>query len=184
MEDNNEDEYINDDCIIEDENYRNFKSILLCPLCNKILKNPMMCMNCQTNFCKKCLYKWCEDYVKCPNKKCGNPNYKENTDKLALLSLIKYRCNNCKSEVKYNDVQSHLDSGCEKIENECRLSEIIYKKKKLKKLNPEEIKAIKDNKKTINYITSKQNSNNLILLFILVISLGVVNVGKSSLINT
>ena len=32
-------------------------------ICNKILKNPMMCMNCQTNFCKKCLYKWCEDYV-------------------------------------------------------------------------------------------------------------------------
>lgn len=157
MEDNNTDEYINDDCLIEDENYLAFKSLILCQLCKKILKNPMICINCQNSFCKKCLDNWCENYAKCP-KNCQNPNYQKNTDKLALLSLIKYKCRNCKSEVKYNDVQSHLNSGCGKIENECKLSEIIYKKKKLKKLTDDEIKAIKDNKKEINYITSKQYS--------------------------
>ena len=152
---NNEDEYINDDCLIKDENYLTFKPLIICNICNQILKNPMMCVKCQSNFCKTCIEKWSENYAKCP-KNCENPNYKKNNDKIALLSLLKFKCKNCKSEVKYNDVQSHLNEGCSKNENENKLSKIIYKKKKLKKLSNDEIKNLKNNNKQINHLTSKK----------------------------
>lgn len=155
MGDNNGDDYINDECIIEDENYLTFKPLMTCQLCNKILKNPMMCLNCQTNFCEKCIEKWSDDFDKCP-KNCEHPNYKPSKDKLALLSMIKYKCKNCKREIKYNDVESHLKLGCGKKQEEDRLCDIIYKKKKLKKLTNDEIKAVKDKKKEINHLTSKK----------------------------
>ena len=114
----------------------------------------MICTQCQGNFCKNCIDNWSENYAKCP-KHCENPIYKKNSDKLALLSMLKYKCKNCKSEVKYNDVQSHLEQGCKKRNNESRLIEEICKKKKLKKLSDEEINEIKKNNKQINNITSK-----------------------------
>lgn len=50
---NNWNEYIDDDCLIQDENYLTFKPLMECFICKKILKNPVMCSNCQSNFCKK-----------------------------------------------------------------------------------------------------------------------------------
>ena len=154
MENIKEDEYIDDDCLIKDENFLTFKPIMLCNICNKLLKNPMICIQCQSSFCKKCIDNWSENYSKCP-KNCQNPTYKKNSDKLALLSMLKYKCKNCKSEVKYNDVQSHLEKGCKKRDNESRLIEEITKKKKLKKLSEEEINQIRKKNKQINNITSK-----------------------------
>ena len=154
MEDNNGDDYINDDCIIEDENFLTFKPLIMCGLCNKILKKPKMCLKCQTNFCEKCIEKWSDDFEKCP-KNCENPDYQPNKDKLAILSMIKFKCKNCKREIKYNDVESHLKLGCGKKQEEDRLCNIIYKKKKLKKLTNDEIKAVKEKGKEINHLTSK-----------------------------
>ena len=154
MENIKEDEFFDDDCLIKDENYLTFKPIMLCNICNKILKNPMMCTQCQGSFCKKCIDHWSENYAKCP-KNCQNPTYKKNNDKLALLSMLKYKCKNCKSEIKYNDVQSHIGHGCKKRDNESKLIEEICKKKKLKKLSDEEINEIKRDNKQINNITSK-----------------------------
>ena len=149
-------EYIDDDCLIQDENYLTFKPLMDCFICKKILKNPVMCSNCQSNFCKKCIENWSDEHSKCPNN-CENSEYKTNQDKMALLSILKFKCKNCKSEVKYNDVKSHVDSGCGKLERESKLCEIIYKKKKLKKLTSEEVKKAKEKNEEINYITSKNN---------------------------
>ena len=154
MDNNPNEEYIDDDCLIKDENYLTFKSLMECFICKKILKNPMICLNCQTNFCKNCIEKWCEDFSKCP-KNCEEPKYKVNNDKLALLSMLKFKCRNCKNEIKYNEIKSHLDLGCGKNIEENRLCDVIYKKKKLKKLTSEEIKSVTGQNKEINYITSK-----------------------------
>ena len=70
--------------------------------------------------------------------------------------MIKYKCKNCKREIKYNDVESHLKLGCCKKQEEDRLCDIIYKKKKLKKLTNDEIKAVKDKKKEINHLKNKK----------------------------
>ena len=155
MENSLNEEYIDDDCLIEDENFLTFKPLMECSICKKILKKPMICLNCQANFCEKCIEKWGEDHSKCPNN-CENPNYKINSDKIALLSMLKFKCRNCKNEIKYNDVQSHLDLGCGKNIQEARLCDVFYKKKKLKKLSSAEVKNAREKNKEINYITSKK----------------------------
>ena len=72
-----------------------------------------------------------------------------------ILSLLKFRCQNCKEEIKYNDVQAHLNSGCEANLNSCRLVDSIYIKKKLIKLKDEEIHNIADMGNKINHLSSK-----------------------------
>lgn len=154
MEKNNNNLYIDDDCVIKDENYIMIKSLILCEICNKILKNPMMCKLCQKSFCKDCIEKWEDNYAKCPSK-CDNPIYIKNNDKLAILSLLKFICKNCKEEVKYNDIQTHLNSDCNKNENQSKLCDILYKKKRLKSLTKEDMYFIKQRKQKITYLRSK-----------------------------
>ena len=48
-------EYFSDDCIIEDSLYIAVKDLLICPLCNKIFKEPYICNECLNAYCKKCL---------------------------------------------------------------------------------------------------------------------------------
>ena len=153
MEENNENEYFCDECIIQDANFLAFNSLMKCHICNKILKNPMMCVNCQGIFCKKCIEKWQEKNEKCPNN-CNQPNYAQNKDKIALLSMIKYKCKNCKEIVNYYDVDYHLGLKCGNAK-ENRLVDIIYKKRKLNRLTDDEVKQIKESKIPINYLTSK-----------------------------
>ena len=90
-------EFITDDCIIEDETYLKSKNTLKCSICKKILKNPMQCNNCQRVFCKECMKIILKE--KCPNG-CKKPNYRANEDKLVMLSLLKFLCNNCKEEIR------------------------------------------------------------------------------------
>ena len=102
---------------------------------------------------KVCIYTVKKE-KKCPNK-CKKPKYVECVDKKVILSLLQFRCQNCKEEIKYNDVQKHLDSGCETNLNTARLVDSIYVKKKLKKLTKEEINNIALNGKKVNHLSSK-----------------------------
>ena len=156
-------DFLTDDCIIEDEVYAGIKDIIKCKYCFKILKEPMICRDCQNVYCKACIDKK-------PNIcKCKNPDYVPSIDKKAVLSMLKYRCKNCKKEVKYNEVESHLNKGCKKNLTETKLIEQIYKKKKLKKLSYDEIGEITNKGQKINHLSSKKlflfififvNSNN------------------------
>ena len=145
-------EFITEDCIIEDETFSKFKNTLKCSICKKILKNPMQCNKCQRVFCKECIENYPKSKKKCPNG-CKKPNYRANEDKLAMLSLLKFLCNNCKEEISYNDVESHLNRGCITNLSTCTLFDEIYAKKKLKKIKKNEIKNL--NQKNINYLSSK-----------------------------
>lgn len=155
MEENKKNQFFTEDCIIKDEYYNSFKKVILCKICFKILKEPMMCTQCQVNYCKNCIEDWSKDHSRCPQD-CEIPNYIKNIDKESIISNLKYRCNNCQEEVKYSQIESHLSKGCEKNENSLRLSESIYKKKKLIKLTEQDIKKLKQNKEEINYLTSKK----------------------------
>ena len=146
--------YITDDDVIEDESYSRIKDLIKCKLCNKILKKPMICKNCQSYFCKVCLDKWRKNEEDCPND-CINPSYSLSMDKEALLSMLKFLCQNCKQEIRYSDVESHLKAGCEKNLNQCKLFDAIYKKKKLKKLRQDEISKITRENKKVNHLSSK-----------------------------
>ena len=149
-------DYITDECIIEDDIYAGIKDLIKCPLCSKIYKEPMRCKECQNNYCKNCIENWLkkENIAPC---NCINPVYVQNIDKNGVLSLIKFRCKHCKEEIKYNDVESHLNSGCITSRTESKLIESIYKKKKLRKLTYKEIEEIRNKGHKINHISSKKN---------------------------
>lgn len=142
-------EYFSEDCIVEDELFRSLKSLLICPKCNKIYNNPMMCQNCQKIYCHKCID---NTDKKCLNNE--NHNFVKSLSKNELLSKIKYRCKNCSEIVIQSDIHSHLEKNCiyqEKIEK--KLSETFLTKKKLLKLTSKEMET--KNQNDITYFTSK-----------------------------
>lgn len=143
--------YITDDCVIKDETYFGFQNLVKCDICQKILKDPMMCKNCQKVFCKSCI----EREKSCPNKNCMENEFVESKDKKVMLSMLKFLCSNCKEEIKYEDVEKHLSSGCKKRENELRLSDSFYKRKALKKLTPEEIAEARNKGHKIYQLSGK-----------------------------
>ena len=148
-------DFITDDCIIQDDVYSGIKDIIKCKLCSKILKEPMICRECQNVYCKTCIDKSANKKKICPN--CQNPDYVPSIDKKTVLSMLKFRCKNCKNEIKYNDVESHLNTGCKKNVTENKLIEQIYKKKELKKLTPDEIEEVRNKGHKINHLSSKNN---------------------------
>ena len=143
--------YITDDCVIKDETYYGFINLVKCDICQKILKDPMMCKNCQKVFCKSCI----EKEKTCLNKNCIQSEFVKSIDKKAILNMLKFLCSNCKEEIKYEDVEMHLSSGCKKRENELRLSDCLYKKKELKKLTSEEVAEARDKGHKIYQLSGK-----------------------------
>ena len=144
--------YFSDDCIVENSYYNTLKNLLICPICNKLYKEPLMCSGCQKVYCKKCLTEYL-DKNKCPNN-CQNCNYAKSIIKNEMLSKIVYKCKNCSKEVKQNDINAHLESNCQPdLEKRKTLKEIYQTKKEIVKLSPKEMSKI--DKNTINHFTSK-----------------------------
>ena len=100
--------YINDNTIVKNDLYSVFQDLISCPICSNILINPLMCMNCQNVYCKKCIDEWSKKDNKCPNR-CENPNFKKSIEKNNILSKLKFKCNKCEKEILYDDVQKHAD---------------------------------------------------------------------------
>ena len=50
--------YINDNLVIKNIIYNEFKGSITCPICLKILINPFMCTNCQNVYCNNCIDQW------------------------------------------------------------------------------------------------------------------------------
>ena len=146
------DEYFSDDCIIQNSFYLAIKDLLICSLCNKILKDPYMCDECQNVYCKKCLENYSQLKI-CPNEN-KESKFISSITKKELLSKLKYRCKNCLKEVNQIDIKSHLEANCkhnEIKEKEKTLAEMIQNRKELIKLSKEETK----DKEIDNEITSK-----------------------------
>ena len=101
-------EYINKNTIIENEIYIAFKESVTCPLCLNILINPVMCMNCQKNFCKRCIDSYSQKNSKCPNE-CSEPKYQISLGKNEILSKLKFKCKKCETQFQYDEAQKHND---------------------------------------------------------------------------
>ena len=50
--------YINNKTLVDNQLNNALKSSVICPLCENILINPIMCMSCQNVYCKKCIEAW------------------------------------------------------------------------------------------------------------------------------
>ena len=155
--------YIDDDCLIEDEVYNAIKDTIKCQYCHQILKNPVMCNICCEAFCNNCVKKMQKD--KKNRHKCKRAKYIKNQNIIKTMGKLKYLCKNCKNEIKQEDIENHLKDGCERNVNPSKLMDCIFRKKLLTKLNKEELKKLKDEKKKIHHITSKIFIINNIICF-------------------
>ena len=140
--------YININTIIEDSIYDIFKNSIICPLCNNILIDPMMCMKCQNAYCKKCIDDWNKNNEKCP-KGCEAPNYSKSIGKNDILSKLKFRCVGCGEEIEYDNAEKHHESCCPGVnfDNSTKIP-------RLKRLNSTQTNKLKKEGKEMTYITS------------------------------
>ena len=152
-EKNDEDNYFDLDNPIEDEYYKGIKKLIKCNNCGKIIKDPMMCKECQAAFCKKCT-----EEINVQHK-CKNPSFVENMSASFLLKSLKYLCQNCKVEVKQEQIEKHLEEGCVLNDKPTKLYDEIFRKKQLETVTNDEIKKLPEEKKDVNHITCKISFN-------------------------
>ena len=151
-------EYINIHTLIEDEISKMFKNSVICPLCFNILIDPIICMKCQKVFCKKCIDDWRKKNEKCPNPNCKSPNYQVCIGKKEILSILKFKCLKCGSQILYFDAKNHHNICCpEQISSELMESEqdneIILQK--MEKISFEEVESLKRKGIKLKILTSK-----------------------------
>ena len=140
--------YFSDDCVVKNDLYNQIKDLIICPLCKKIYKEPLMCSKCQNAYCQECLEKF-SGITSCPNK-CNNSKFSKSISKNEFLSKLKFRCNNCGEDILQSDINIHLESNCHpKIEKKNKNKN----KKTLIKVSKEEMKDI--GKSSLNRFTSK-----------------------------
>ena len=106
-------DYFSDDCIVKDNFFISIEDLLKCPLCNKILKEPYMCKDCQSVYCKKCLENG--EYI--------IPLY----DKNELTKEIEYKCpskhENIKNDIIYMKIDENLKLKLKHCKNHKKNSE-------------------------------------------------------------
>ena len=116
--------YINEKTIIKDEVYNLFKDDIKCPNCKKIMIDPVMCLSCQTKFCKNCQKKLKKNRKNCP-KKCHSPIINDVILKNNCITKFKFKCiKGCGKEISFDNIISHYNSDCKK-----KKIKIIDKKK-------------------------------------------------------
>ena len=152
-------EYINDDTVIEDEVYNEFKDFVTCSLCLCILKDPVMCMKCQNVFCRSCANDWAKKDDKCPNR-CPNPNYQKCRAKNEILSKFKFKCPSCGLILKYNDTKEHKSKCCAELLQQYEIIDNFKETptpsdEKIGRLSRDEIVKLNKNGNTVSYINSK-----------------------------
>ena len=58
----------NENNIVKNEVYELFKDTIICPVCNSLMFDPVICLNCKITFCKKCSKELKEKGENCPKK--------------------------------------------------------------------------------------------------------------------
>lgn len=137
--------------IINIEEYKVIEQIVTCSICCSILIKPVQCIECENCFCLDCINDWKKKSDTCPFK-CENTKYKESKLAKRILGIIKIKCKNgCGENINYNDIQSHYDEKCPKID---------YRKKYFELKNKYD-KIIKESKINIFNEDNKDNIEEL-----------------------
>ena len=148
------DEIININTVVKDKTFNEFINSIICPICQNIMINPVLCFKCQASFCQKCIDDWCKiNNENCPNR-CNKPNYQRSFDKEKLLSKFKFKCKKCERAYYYDEIRMHYNK-CDSSTNMNNFTSNIKAEKKLLHLSEKEIDKIKKNGEDITYIKSK-----------------------------
>ena len=136
-------------------NYDEYKLLLdemICPICLKVLLDPIECNQCQAIVCENCYFILKSADKNCFNEGCKGTYIKANKFVRGILSNLMVRCYGCnKDKIKYDDYLEHIKS-CDGY-----LSNPILKKLALINKKTEEIKKLKKEKEDLVKEARKKN---------------------------
>ena len=142
--------YVNEETLIKNETYDSLpEDLIICPICQLLMIEPVMCLNCMNHFCKNCTDSWNKKNKTCPNG-CQDAVLKNQIEKNRLITKLKFKCiKGCGAEILFSDIKSHYDSNC-----------LEKKSKEEKEKKKEKEKEIKEN--TIQRNNDKKESESKI----------------------
>ena len=103
--------YLDNSLLVNKKKLEGIEKDITCPICQGIINNPYFCIQCQNNFCCKCIKKWEQNNKNCPFR-CNNPKYTSNRFLNNIFSeLLKFKCQKgCDEVISYNDINSHYEN--------------------------------------------------------------------------
>ena len=92
-----------------------------CEICSLIIWDPVSCSECDQLYCEKCIDDWIKKSKDCPH--CRKIFTKTNLNRYVknMLYEVKLTCpsDECKKEIKYGDMITHIQKECPHIEVSC-----------------------------------------------------------------
>ena len=136
-------------------NYNEYKLLLdemICPICLKVLLDPIECDQCQAIICENCYFILKSADKNCFSEGCKGKYIKANKFVREILNNLNIKCTGCyKDNIKYKDYLSHI-TICEKY-----LSNPILKKLSIINQKTEEIVKLKKEKEELMKEVKKRN---------------------------
>ena len=136
-------------------NYDEYKLLLdemICPICLKVLLDPIECDKCQAIICDNCFFILKSAEKNCFNEGCKGKYIKANKFVREILNNLNIKCSGCgKDNIKYAEYLNHVKS-CEEY-----LSNPILKKLALINQKTEEIAKLKKEKEILVKEARKKN---------------------------
>ena len=136
-------------------NYDEYKLLLdemICPICLKVLLDPIECNECQAIICDNCYFILKSAEKNCFNEGCKGTYIKANKFVREILSNLSIKCHGCmKDNIKYIDYLSHIKT-CEGYLSSPILKKLIsinQKTEEIEKLKKEKEKLVKETRQKI-----------------------------------
>ena len=136
-------------------NYDEYKLLLdemICPICLKVLLDPIECNKCEAIICENCYFILKSADKNCFNEGCKGTYIKANKFVREILSNLSIKCYGCnKDNIRYTDYLEHIKT-CENY-----LSNPILKKLSIINQKTEEIEKLKKEKEALVKEAKKKN---------------------------
>ena len=136
-------------------NYDEYKLLLdemICPICLKVLLDPIECNKCEAIICENCYFILKSADKNCFNEGCKVTYIKANKFVREILSNLSIKCYGCnKDNIRYTDYLEHIKT-CESY-----LSNPILKKLVIINQKTEEIERLKKEKENLVKEAKKKN---------------------------
>ena len=136
-------------------NYDEYKLLLdemICPICLKVLLDPIECNECQAIICDNCYFILKSAEKNCFNEGCKGTYIKANKFVREILSNLSIKCHGCmKDNIKYTDYLSHIKT-CEGYLSSPILKKLIsinQKTEEIERLKKEKEKLVKETRQRI-----------------------------------
>ena len=137
-------------------NYDEYKLLLdemICPICLKVLLDPIECDKCQAIICENCYFILKAADKNCFNEGCKGKYIKANKFVREILNNLNIKCWGCeKDNIRYADYLIHIKT-CEEY-----LSSPILKKLAIINKKTQEIEQLKKEKESLVKEAKKRNS--------------------------